>query len=67
MGIIPQGDGIPCYVSDILYLHMSQRYLHSLTLAKLLSLLVANPDEVVQRARPEIWSVQRLDTRVTVL
>jgi len=77
MGPIPSEDGIPRYFSD-LYIPSYTPTLSALiesrkpgksSFEKPSVLLVANPDDSLQQAWPEIWSVQRLNTvtRVTTL
>jgi len=77
MGPIPSDDGVPRYFSD-LYITSYTPTLSALIDARKRSkssfekpsvLLVANPDDSLQEAWPEIWSVQRLNTvtRVTTL
>ena len=73
MGPIPSSDGITRYFSD-LYIPSYTPTLSSLIesrkpgkapLDKPSILLVANPDDAMLQAWPEIWSIQRLDTKVT--
>jgi len=75
MGPIPSSDGVPRYFSDLYIpsytptlsaLIESRKHSNS-SLEKPSVLLVANPDDSLQQAWPEMWSVQRLDTRVTTL
>ena len=77
MGPIPSDDGVPRYFSD-LYITSYTPTLSALigsrkpsksSFEKPSVLLVANPDDSLQDAWPEIWSVQRLTTmtRVTTL
>ena len=75
MGPIPSDDGIPRYFSD-LYIPSYTQTLSALiesrkpgkmSLEKPSVLLVANPDESMEQAWPEIQSVQSLDTKVTTL
>ena len=77
MGPIPSDDGVPRYFSD-LYITSYTPTLSALIDARKSSkssfekpsvLLVANPDDALKDALPEIWSVQRLNTvtRVTTL
>ena len=75
MGPISSDDGVPRYFSD-LYIPSYTPTLSALiesrkpctsSFEKPSVLLVANPDDSLQEAWPEIWLVQRLDTRVTTL
>ena len=77
MGPISSYDGVPRYFSD-LYIPSYTPTLSALiesrkpsksSFEKLSLLLVANTDDTLQEAWPEIWSVQRLNTvtRVTTL
>jgi len=70
MGPIPSDDGVPRYFSD-LYITSYTPTLSALidarkrsksTFEKPSVLLVANPDDSLQEAWPEIWSVQHLNT-----
>jgi len=70
MGPIPSDDGVPCYFSD-LYITSYTPTLSALIESRKPSkssfekpsvLLVANPDDSLQEAWPEIWSVQGLNT-----
>jgi CHAT domain-containing protein len=74
MGPIPTNNG-PCYFSD-LYISSYTPTLSALIesrnpskspLDKPSILLVANLDEAMQEAWPEIWFIQSLDTKVTTL
>ena len=75
MGPIPSNDGVPCYFSDLYipsYTPTLSALIESRKPSKVSSekpsvLLVANPDGAMQQAWPEIWSIQRLDTKVTTL
>ena len=73
MGPIPSDDGPPRYFSD-LYIPSYIPTLSSLiesrkpdksTMEKPSILLVAHPDDTLRQAWSEIWSIQRLDTKVT--
>ena len=77
MGPIPSDDGVPRYFSD-LYIPSYTPTLSALvesrkpgksSFDKPSVVLVANPDDSVHEAWPEIWEVQRLNTvtRVTTL
>jgi hypothetical protein len=75
MGPIPSNDGVPRYFSD-LYIPSYTPTLSALVEARKHSkmpsekpsvLLVANPDGAMKHAWPEIWFIQRLDTKVTAL
>ena len=73
MGPIPSDDGVPRYFSDLyipsytptLLALIESRKLGKSSLEKPSVLLVASPDDALQQAFPEIWSIQRLDTKVT--
>ena len=73
MGPIPSDDGVPRYFSDLyissytptLFSLIESRKLGKLSLEKPSILLVASPDDALQQAWSEIWSIQRLDTKVT--
>jgi CHAT domain-containing protein len=75
MGPIPSDDGIPRYFSDLyipsytptLSALIESRKPGKMSLEKPSVLLVANPDESMEQAWPEIQSVQSLDTNVTTL
>jgi len=77
MGPIPSDDGVPRYFSDLyipsytptLSALIESRKPNKSTFEKPSVLLVANPDDSLLDAWPEIWSVQRLNTvtRVTTL
>ena len=75
MGPIPSDDGVPRYFSDLyipsytptLSALIESRKPNKSSFEKPSVLLVANPDDSLKEAWPEIWSVQRLDTRVTTL
>jgi len=77
MGPIPSDDGVPRYFSDLyitsytptLSALIESRKPSKMSFKKPSVLLVANPDDSLQEAWPEIWSVQRLNTvtRVTTL
>jgi len=75
MGPIPSDDGVPRYFSDLyissytptLLALIESRKLSKSSLEKPSIPLVANPDEALQQAFPEIWSIQRLDAKVTTL
>ena len=73
MGPIPSDDGVLRYFSD-LYIPSYTPTLSSLiesrkigksTLEKPSILLVAHPDDTLRQAWSEIWTIQRLDTKVT--
>jgi len=75
MGPIPSNDGVPCYFSD-LYIPSYTPTLSALVEARKNSklssekpsvLLVANPDDAMKQAWPEIRFIQGLDTKVTTL
>jgi len=73
MGPIPSDDGVPRYFSDLyipsytptLFSLIESRKLGKSSLEKPSILLVASPDDALQQAFPEIWSIQRLDAKVT--
>ena len=73
MGPIPSDDGVPRYFSDLyipsytptLLALIESRKLGKSSLEKPSILLVANPDDALQQAWSEIWSIQHLDTKVT--
>jgi len=73
MGPIPSDDGVPRYFSDLyipsytptLFSLIQSRKLGKSSLEKPSILLVASPDDALQQALPEIWSIQRLDAKVT--
>jgi len=73
MGPIPSDDGVPRYFSDLyipsytptLFSLIESRKIGKPSLEKPSILLVASPDDALQQAFPEIWSIQRLDTKVT--
>ena len=77
MGPIPSDDGVPRYFSDLyvpsytptLSALIESRKPSKLPFEKPSVLLVANPDDSLKDAWPEIWEVQRLNTvtRVTTL
>jgi len=75
MGPIPSDDGVPRYFSDLyissytptLFALIESRKIGKSSLEKPSILLAANPDDALQHAFPEIWSIQRLDTKVTTL
>ena len=75
MGPIPSNDGFPCYFSDLyipsyiptLSALIEARKPSKLSTEKPSVLLVANPDGAMKQAWPEIWFIQRLDTKVTTL
>jgi len=77
MGPIPSDDGVPRYFSDLyipsytptLSALIESRKPNKSSFEKPSVLLVANPDDSLQEAWPEIWSVQSLNTatRVTSL
>jgi CHAT domain-containing protein len=77
MGPIPSDDGVPRYFSDLyipsytptLSALIESRKASKSTFEKPSVLLVANPDDTLKEAWPEIWEVQRLNTvtRVTTL
>jgi len=77
MGPIPSDDGVLRYFSDLyipsytptLSALIESRKPNKSCFEKPSVLLVANPDDTLQDAWPEIWSVQRLNTvtRVTTL
>ena len=75
MGPIPSNDGVPRYFSDLyipsytptLSALIDSRKPSKLSTGKPSILLVANPDDTMQKALPEIWFIQRLDTKVTTL
>ena len=73
MGPIPSDDGVPRYFSDLyipsytptLFSLIESRKIGKPLFEKPSILLVAHPDDALQQAWPEIWSIQRLDTKVT--
>ena len=73
MGPIPSADGIPRYFSDLyipsytptLFSLIESRKFDRSSSEKPSILLVASPDDALQQAFSEIWSIQRLDTKVT--
>jgi len=73
MGPIPSDDGVPRYFSDLyipsytptLFSLIESRKIGQPSMEKPSILLVAHPDDALQQAWPEIWSIQRLDTKVT--
>ena len=73
MGPIPSDDGVLRYFSDLyipsytptLLALIESRKPGKPSLEKPSILLVASPDDALQQAFPEIWSIQRLDTKVT--
>ena len=73
MGPIPSDDGVPRYFSDLyipsytptLFSLIESRKIGKSSLEKPSILLVANPDDALQQAWSEIWTIQRLDTKVT--
>jgi len=73
MGPIPSDDGVPRYFSDLyipsytptLFSLIESRKLGKSSSEKPSILLVASPDDALQQAFPEIWSIQRLDAKVT--
>jgi len=75
MGPIPSDDGVPRYFSDLyipsytptLFSLIESRKICKSSLEKPSILLVAHPDDALQQAWPEIWSIQRLDSKVTTL
>ena len=77
MGPVPSDDGVPRYFSDLyipsytptLSTLIDSRKSNKSSFEKPSVLLVANPDDSLQDAWPEIWSIQRLNTvtRVTTL
>jgi CHAT domain-containing protein len=75
MGPLQSDDGVKRYFSD-LYIPSYTPTLSALIesrkpgkspLEKPSVLLVANPDDALRQAWPEIWFIQRLDTKVTTL
>jgi hypothetical protein len=75
MGPIPSNDGVQRYFSD-LYIPSYTPTLSALiesrkpgksSFERPSVLLVANPDEYMSHALPEVWLIQRLDARVTTL
>jgi len=70
MGPIPSDDGVPRYFSDLYitsYIPMLSALIDTRkpgksSFEKPSVLLVANPDDSLQEAWPEIWSVQHLNT-----
>ena len=73
MGPIPSADGVSRYFSDLyipsytptLFSLIESRARGKSSLDKPSILLVAHPDDTLQHAWSEIWSIQRLDTKVT--
>ena len=73
MGPIPSDNGTLRYFSDLyipsytptLFSLIESRKISKSPLEKPSILLVASPDDALQQAFPEIWSIQRLDTKVT--
>jgi len=75
MGPILSIGGVPCYFSDLyipsytptLSALIEARKNGRLSSEKPSVLLVANPDDAMEQAWPEIWFIQGLDTKVTTL